>query len=330
MKIRDFTENKLIIPQFSFDPYFMDENTHYLFFDIETLGFHRRLHPVLLIGLLIVTPGDAPIGKQWLLDSEEEEAALLQAFFDEIQANSVLVSFNGKRFDWPFLVSRAKKHHILPPKITFHLDLYEFYQGGFPLLHTENHTLRALTSSDFSSQSYPSKEIPTLLRRHVRGADSQAGLSCFQHNEDDLIALLHLEKKMFRIRENWQIQNPELFTLTKIQKSKDFYIVRYWPSDLPKARSLVKQDKNFSVDFHAHDEFVEIRFRYLPIQDDEIIYHTLPQAWYPFPITDIQPTSQSIILPDGLYMVSRDTQLDPASIHEFCREILNFIQKKEQ
>ena len=329
MKIHDLTVNKLIIPKLSFDPYFKNKHTQYLFFDIETLGFHRRLHPVVLIGLLIVTPGETPKGKQWLLDSEEEEPALLQAFFNEIQTNSVLVSFNGKRFDWPFLVSRAKKHHILPPKLTFHLDLYDFYQGGFPLLHAENHTLRALTSPDFISQSCPSKEIPTLLRSHLKGTNKESALSCLEHNKGDLLALLYLERKMFHLREKWQIQSPEVLTLIKVQKSKDFYLVRYWPSDSAQARTLVKQDKNFSVDFHSHDGFLEIRFRYLPIQENEIIYHTLPQPWYPFPISDMLPSSQPIVLPDGLSFVSAETQLDHANVHQFCREILNFIQKNE-
>ncbi|BES65423.1 hypothetical protein SANA_18620 [Gottschalkiaceae bacterium SANA] len=328
MRTHDLTVNQLIIPELSFNPYFKNKNTPYLFFDIETLGFHRRLHPLVMIGLLIVTPGEAPKGKQWLLDSEEEEPALIQSFFDEIQADSVLVSFNGKRFDWPFLVSRAKKHHILPPQVKNHLDLYDFYQGGFPLLHAENHTLRTLTSPEFTPQSCPSKEIPNLLRSHLRGGDPEAALTCFQHNEDDLIALLYLERKMFHLREKWQILNPELLTLSKIQKSKDFYLVRYWPSDLARARTLVKQDKNFSVDYHTHNEFLEIRFRYLPIQENEVIYHTLPQPWYPFPITNMQSQDQTIDLPDGLFLVSTDTQVDHSSIHQFCREILTYIQKE--
>lgn len=328
MNIREITVNNLIIPTFSFDPYFKDQNKQYLFFDIETLGFHRRLHPVVLIGLLIVTPGSAPKIKQWLLDSKEEEPNLLQSFFDEIQAHSVLISFNGKRFDWPFLVSRAKKHHILPPKINFHLDLYDFYQGGFPLLHTENHTLRELVRPEFVFHSCPSKEIPSLLQAHMNGFDKEAALLCFQHNKEDLISLLHLEKKMLHIRKKWQIQNAEVLTLLKIQSSKDFYLVRYWPSDSTMARTLVKQGKNFSVDFHSHSGMLEIRFRYLPIEEEEILYHVLPQPWYPFSISSTGSTPQPIALPDGLSLLSADTQLDRLGIHQLCREILAFIQKE--
>lgn len=329
MKIHEVSVNNLIIPTFSFDPYYKVPNKKYLFFDIETLGFHRRLHPVVMIGLLIIEPGTTPIIKQWLLDTEEEEPALLQSFFSEIQADSVLVSFNGKRFDWPFLVSRAKKHHILPPIIQKHLDLYDFYQGGFPLLFAKNNTLRELVKPEFVFQSCPSKEIPALLQAHMHKGDEEAAALCFQHNKEDLLSLLHLEKKMLRIREKWQIQTADVLTLVKIQHSRDFYSVRYLPSDITLARTLVKQDKNFSVDFHSHNEFLEIRFRYLPIQENEIIYHTLPQAWYPFPITNTQPPCQPIDLPDGLFLISTDTQLNHANVHQFCREILNDIQIKE-
>lgn len=330
MKLNEVSVNNLIIPTFSFDPYYKDPNKKYLFFDIETLGFHRRLHPIVMIGLLIVEPGTTPIIKQWLLDSEEEEPALLQSFFSEIQAHSVLVSFNGKRFDWPFLVSRAKMHHILPPIIQKHLDLYDFYQGGFPLLFAENHTLRELVKPEFVFQSCPSKEIPALLQAHMHRGDKDAASLCFQHNKEDLLSLLHLEKKMLQLQEKWQIQTAEVLTLVKIQKSRDFYLVRYLPSNSTLARSLVKQGKNFSVDFHSHDETLEVRFRYLAIQEKDVIYHALPHPWYPFSFSSTWASHQSIQLPDGLSLLATDTELDRFGVHLFCGKIIDHIQKEHK
>lgn len=330
MKIREVSVNNLIIPTFSFDPYYKDPDKKYLFFDIETLGFHRRLHPVVMIGLLLVEPGTTPIIKQWLLDTEEEEPALLQSFFSEIQAHSVLVSFNGKRFDWPFLVSRAKKHHILPPIIQNHLDLYDFYQGGFPLLFAENHTLRELVKPEFVFQSCPSKEIPALLQTHLQKNDEKAAALCFQHNKEDLLSLLHLETKMLQLREKWQLQTSEVLTLVKLQKTRDFYSVHYLPSDATSARRLVKQGKNFSVDFHSHNETLEIRFRYLAIQEKEVIYHVLPHPWYPVSFSSTRASRQSIPLPDSLSLLSVDAEVDRSGIHLFCGKILDHIQKEQK
>ena len=86
-----------------------------LFFDIETTGLSRDYHKVYLIGSLCIQDGKF-LFCQWLAEKETEEGSVLSSFFSYACRFTTLISFNGNRFDFPFLQSRMS--HLGPVSYT--------------------------------------------------------------------------------------------------------------------------------------------------------------------------------------------------------------------
>ncbi|MHC4234639.1 MAG: ribonuclease H-like domain-containing protein, partial [Planctomycetota bacterium] len=91
-----------------------------LFTDLETCGFAGT--PVFLIGMMFWDAGDLCL-EQVLARSYEPEPAILTRFAERLGQKPVLVSFNGKSFDWPFLCDRAAVHRVELPEQRGHCDL---------------------------------------------------------------------------------------------------------------------------------------------------------------------------------------------------------------
>ncbi|MFW9915491.1 MAG: DNA polymerase domain-containing protein [Candidatus Thorarchaeota archaeon] len=75
-------------------------------------------------------------------EKEEQEKALLEAFFQQFRAYPFIISFNGDLFDFPYLDARARKLGVKDIPITYnrrrqmsffshavHIDTYKWYQN---------------------------------------------------------------------------------------------------------------------------------------------------------------------------------------------------------
>jgi hypothetical protein len=108
-------------PKFNEFQYFT-ENT--LLYDIETTGLSKRFHQVYLIGCCM-RKGDQIIIRQFFAESAAQEADILREFLQLASSFPRCITFNGLRFDEPFLKSRMSQLGLdgacLPSE---HLDLY--------------------------------------------------------------------------------------------------------------------------------------------------------------------------------------------------------------
>lgn len=77
-----------------------------LFFDIETTGFSGDYSRLYLIGCTCFRQGAWQLS-QWFADSDGAERDILEAFLEFVKGFSVLVHYNGDRFDIPFLQKRC-------------------------------------------------------------------------------------------------------------------------------------------------------------------------------------------------------------------------------
>ena len=84
-----------------------------LFLDLETCGFAGSM--VFLIGL-VWCDGDRLIIDQLLARSYEEEKAALVTLQQIAAARPLLVTFNGKSFDWPMVQDRLIRHRLHVPR----------------------------------------------------------------------------------------------------------------------------------------------------------------------------------------------------------------------
>lgn len=87
------------------------EPTHFLL-DIETSGLSRSKDWIICIGVLYLDQGGALSLKQWHLQKPDEEYELLTDFLNFCIDYKRVYTYNGKSFDWPFLISRLAFHNL--------------------------------------------------------------------------------------------------------------------------------------------------------------------------------------------------------------------------
>lgn len=80
-----------------------------LFLDLETCGFAGS--PLFLAGT-VWRDGDDLVLDQLFARHYGEERAVLEALWQIAARNRVLVTFNGKSFDWPMVHDRSTRHHL--------------------------------------------------------------------------------------------------------------------------------------------------------------------------------------------------------------------------
>jgi uncharacterized protein YprB with RNaseH-like and TPR domain len=79
--------------------------------DLETCGLTGAA--LFLVGLLRQIDGVATV-ELLLARNFAEEAAVLESLWQTVASHDVLVTFNGKTFDWPMVIERSIRHRLRP------------------------------------------------------------------------------------------------------------------------------------------------------------------------------------------------------------------------
>ena len=103
------------------------------FFDIETTGLSPFRCKLILSGFSIPDE-DGITSVQFLADDPSEEPLVIKETLKIMDQLDMVVTYNGKTFDMPFLEQRCKadKIHISKP-LPFNLDLYQAVKYASPL-----------------------------------------------------------------------------------------------------------------------------------------------------------------------------------------------------
>jgi uncharacterized protein YprB with RNaseH-like and TPR domain len=171
-----------------------------LFLDTETTGLAGGTGTTpFLVGLAFLD-GACLIVEQYFLRRLSGEAALLDALRPRLEAATQLVTFNGRRFDWPILAARyvLRRRRIAPPAT--HLDLVRvarrlWYRplGTYRLAVVERDVLAIDRGRDIDSA-----QIPGLYVHYLRTGDAAALEPVFTHNAHDVRALVDLRRRVRR------------------------------------------------------------------------------------------------------------------------------------
>ena len=131
MKIFCTSENGYKYSSEIFDTYF--GNLRIGFFDIETTGLSPDRCKLILAGLAYYE-GDTLVAKQIFADDPSEEPEVITAVLNELKNFDMVVTYNGKRFDMPFLLKRAHRNKIhMNEALPYNLDLYPAVRSFSPL-----------------------------------------------------------------------------------------------------------------------------------------------------------------------------------------------------
>jgi tetratricopeptide (TPR) repeat protein len=150
-----------------------------------------------------------------------EEHSVLVALAERMAERPVLVTFNGKSFDWPLLETRYRMTRKIPvPKMRAHLDflhparnLWRLRLGSVRLAELERHVLCWNRGTDMMSEL-----IPSLYFDFLRGGPPEPIVPIFYHNQMDLRGLAGLSARVLSLLENAESQSADAYELFGVSR----------------------------------------------------------------------------------------------------------------
>src|SRR5256886_16371497 len=169
----------------------------WLFLDTETTGLAGGTGTyAFLIGLGWWNAGGLQV-EQFFMRDFADEHSLLQELSRRLKERPVLVTFNGKSFDWPLLENRfTMTRSIAVPKLAAHLDLlhparalWKLRLGSVRLVELERHVLDASRLGWQRDNDVSSALIPQFYFDYLRGGPVEPLAAVVRHNQMDLRGL---------------------------------------------------------------------------------------------------------------------------------------------
>lgn len=182
----------------------LEDPEKWLFLDTETTGLAGGTGTyAFLIGLAWWDAGGLQV-EQFFMRDFAEEHSLLQELSQRLAERPVLVSFNGKSFDWPLLENRfTMTRSIAVPKLSAHLDLlhparalWKLRLGSVRLVELERHILDAPRLGWHRENDVSSAFIPQFYFDYLRGGPAEPLAGVVRHNQMDLRGLAALFGKI--------------------------------------------------------------------------------------------------------------------------------------
>jgi len=131
---------------------------------------------------------------QLLLPDQGEEGVLLDEVSRHLPTDAWLVTYNGRGFDWPLLVTRYRMARRSAPAVAGHLDLLPHVRRLFrhrlddARLGTVERMLLGVSRSD----DVDGWEIPGRYLGFLRGGPAQPLAAVVRHNHEDVRSLARL------------------------------------------------------------------------------------------------------------------------------------------
>ena len=160
--------------------------------------------------------------EQLFMREYSEERALLFALGERIAEHPVVVTFNGKSFDWPLLETRYRMtRKICVPTPRAHLDflhparhLWRLRLGSVRLSELERHVLGWDRGADLLSGL-----IPQIYFDYLRGGPPERMVPVLNHNQLDLRGLAALSSRILSLLSDAETlgrDGLELFGVSRI------------------------------------------------------------------------------------------------------------------
>ncbi len=173
----------------------------FLFFDLETLGLGGSPIFLAAVGRFV---DESFLIRQYLAPSLGAEVALLQRMAVELRDASVLLSYNGKSFDWTILRERFAYYGLPLPDAPIHIDLLHHARRTFgaevPDCHLSTIEHRVLGIE--RSNDLPSAEIPIQYTTYLETGNAAYLVPIVNHSRQDLASLVALLEHLLRMADD--------------------------------------------------------------------------------------------------------------------------------
>ncbi len=165
-----------------------------LFFDTETTGLGGAGAIAFLLGMAWFDAEQRLHVEQLLLRSPSDEPAMLDVLTERLARTELLVSYNGKAFDWPLLKGRYVMNRREIPRDLPHLDLLHIGRrlhrarlGACRLKTLESEVLGFERGVDVDGG-----DVPARYAHFLRTGDEQALREVVDHNAWDVVSMAAL------------------------------------------------------------------------------------------------------------------------------------------
>lgn len=259
-----------------------------IFFDIETTGLSATSSCIYLIGCMYKKENTL-FTEQFFAETKEDEKDILEAFIRLLDNYQTLITFNGTRFDIPFIRSRCMQHHISENFDNFsHIDIFKEIKNMKNFLKLPNYkqkTIETFLGIEREDQ-YSGGELIAVYEEYLKSSYPQKLQELLLlHNFEDITGMPDL-MPIFTYRSilngAYQIQGAEttafitydgeqkhelLITLNNDSivpkrisfQYKDFYITMY--DDITKIRIEIFEGELK----YFYDNYKD--YFYLPVED---------------------------------------------------------------
>ncbi|MGE3908784.1 MAG: ribonuclease H-like domain-containing protein [Chloroflexota bacterium] len=177
-----------------------------VFLDTETTGLAGGTGTYAFMVGLAYFRGERLLVRQYFMRHHAEEPAMLAALSQVLGQHEAIVTFNGKSFDVPLLLTRYtanRQPHAVPAAP--HLDLLHparrFWREQLEACNLG--TLERAILGHHRGADVPGWMIPDLYFRYLRGGDPGLMAMVFEHNLHDLLSLVALVCRL-----GWLLDGP--------------------------------------------------------------------------------------------------------------------------
>ncbi len=183
-----------------------------LFLDTETTGLDRGTGThVFLVGLGYFD-GSSFIVEQHFLRGLHEEPSMLESILERINRSRLLVTYNGRGFDWPMIAGRLILHGYRDFNQPLHWDLLtstrRIWRNRLQDCSLGNIEREILGVQRFGD--VPGYMIPDLYFAYLRNHDAAPLRPVFSHNQEDIVSLARLADQLIFAHEapHLALSNP--------------------------------------------------------------------------------------------------------------------------
>jgi uncharacterized protein YprB with RNaseH-like and TPR domain len=228
----------------------------WLFLDTETTGLSGGAGTyAFLIGIAWWDSGGLQLEQFMMRDFSEEHSVLLE-LASRIAERPVLVTFNGKTFDWPLLETRyLMTRSIRVPRLSAHLDLlhparavWKLRLGSVKLVELERHVLDAVRLGWDRQDDVPSSMIPQFYFDYLRGRSPLPLAGVVRHNAMDLRGLAALYGKLNSLLSCQHDQDTEALDLFGLSR----YLHRRGERGKAESACIAARDRGLPLPFDSH------------------------------------------------------------------------------
>lgn len=309
------------------DFYFKDMATGVL--DIETTGLNPSKNKFILGGLF--NKNEEKV-HQLFAETRADEQEALAAYLDEIYKLDMVITYNGKHFDIPFIEKRAAAHKMNIEPLPYNLDLYLILNGHSPVKKFVPN-LKQKTVENYMGLWVNRKdeidggESVELYNQYENSGDPQLEEKILLHNSDDIMQLTRLLKIVNKCdfhRAMYHLGFPVgPLNITKIRMDRDHLFIQ----------GIQRKCQIDYMGFFWNDQPVESRFT----SSDRTFYFKLPVIRHSgLIIADLEAMGLNIkdfekypSYDSGFLVLESESQRNHMEINHFIRDYINLFFERE-